>query len=121
MAEDTGLFERWPTKAAENEARWGQQSEATLLLAMLEELGELAEDISTARTRHAGARNSTIWRRCVSSTVTPSIGQHNRAPTVVKPGSSPGGPLDSVQGSLVPLPLPAVHYQTHAPRTPRGC
>lgn len=44
MTEDlTGLYERWPAKAAENEAKWGQQSEATLLLAMQEELGELAE------------------------------------------------------------------------------
>lgn len=43
------LFDRWLGKASENIAEWGRQDEATLLLAMQEELGELTQAHLEAR------------------------------------------------------------------------
>lgn len=45
----SGIFDRWPSKAAKNEEVWGDQSVETLLLAMQEELGELTQAHLEAR------------------------------------------------------------------------
>lgn len=42
-------FDRWMEKAGENIETWGLQNEETLLLTMLEELGELAQAYLEAR------------------------------------------------------------------------
>ena len=47
---DVEACEQWIAKADENEAEWGHQRVDTLLLAMLEELGELAQAYLEARS-----------------------------------------------------------------------
>ncbi|WP_435125438.1 hypothetical protein [Halobaculum sp. D14] len=46
------VFDRWMRKASENIEEWGVQAEETLLLAMQEELGELAQ--AHLEARHEG-------------------------------------------------------------------
>lgn len=50
------LFDRWMGKASENIDEWGYQDEATLLLAMQEELGELTQAYLEARSEGADPR-----------------------------------------------------------------
>lgn len=40
---DASVYETWEQKAEENVEKWGQQEIETLLLAMQEEVGELAQ------------------------------------------------------------------------------
>ncbi|WP_280587798.1 hypothetical protein [Halorubrum sp. Boch-26] len=61
----------WTEKAEENVEEWGLQDVDTLLLAMQEEQGELAQRTSKPNTRTAtppaSPPNSTISLRCASN------------------------------------------------------
>ncbi|WP_199522566.1 hypothetical protein [Haloferax sp. Atlit-48N] len=52
------LFDRWLCKAAENIDKWGVQNEATLLLAIQEELGELTQ--AHLEAKHEDGRDSRV-------------------------------------------------------------
>ncbi|WP_233511912.1 hypothetical protein [Haloferax sp. Atlit-12N] len=52
------LFDRWLCKAAENIEEWGVQDEATLLLAIQEELGELTQ--AHLEAKHEDGRDSRV-------------------------------------------------------------
>lgn len=50
IVDDAGTSRRWNERAVDNVQRWGNQSPATLFLALVEEVGELARELDREST-----------------------------------------------------------------------